>query len=215
MRQRRGPRQTVIQGKTLAYGIAAVVALVLGGLAGALLLQPQQLQMQTATVLPAPRALPPLALVDQDGKPFTTASLHGHWTLLFAGYTYCPDVCPTTLALLKQLSAALPGNARPQVVFLSVDPDRDTPARLKQYVQYFDPAFVGVTAHEPALAAAAQAFGIAYSRVPGPTAEQYDMEHSAALILVDPDAAIRAYFSPPHTLEALKSDLTQLMEHRA
>jgi protein SCO1/2 len=199
-------------GKTLVYGIVAAIALALGALAGVLWLAPGSPGLQSATALVPPRRIESLSLVDQDGRAFTLDSLRGHWSIVFPGFTSCPDVCPTTLALLKQVSAAIDERQRPQVVFLSVDPGRDTPQRLRDYVRYFDPRFQGVTAPEPALAAAAQALGVAYVRVPGATPEDYTMDHSAMLILIDPQAQIAAYFLPPHRLDALLADLKKLME---
>jgi protein SCO1/2 len=199
-------------GKTLVYGIVAAIALALGALAGVLWLAPGSPGLQSATALIPPRRIDALSLVDQDGRPFTLDSLRGHWSIIFPGFTSCPDVCPTTLALLKQVGTALDERQRPQIVFLSVDPGRDTPERLRDYVRYFDPRFQAVTAPEPALAAAAQALGIAYVRVPGATPEEYTMDHSAMLILIDPQAQIAAYFLPPHRLDALLADLKKLME---
>lgn len=210
------PRQSfdfppVAANRNLAYGVAAAIALSLGVASAVWWLRPHGLG--SATLLPQPRPLPALALVDQDGRPYTTDSLRGHWSLLFPGFTTCPDVCPTTLSLLHRLNQAL-GARAPQVVFLSVDPERDTAQKLKDYVHYFDPAFTAVTAPEPALAGAAQALGIAYMKVPGATDQDYTMDHSAALILIDPDAAIAGYFMPPLDLESMKSDLAAIMERR-
>lgn len=212
------PRQTRLEARVppsnrLAFGIAAAFALVLGAAVSALWLSPRPSGIDTATVMSPPRPLPELALIDQDGEPFTRESLRGRWTLVFAGFTACPDVCPTTLALLKQLGAEL--DPPPQVLFLSVDPQRDTPPRLKDYVRYFDPSFDAVTAPEPALAEAARAFGIAYARVPGAGAGDYSMDHSAMLVLVNPDAAIAAYILPPFQPAALKADLAAITGARA
>lgn len=194
------------------YFAVAVIAAVLG-VAAALLLSGLRGggALQSGTQLPQPRALPAFTLVDQDARPYTAQQMQGRWTLLFPGFTHCPDVCPTTLAFLKQLNAGLDAAQRPRIVLLSVDPERDTPARLKDYVQHFDPAFVGVTAPEPQLAEIARAFGIAYAKVPGAGADSYQMDHSAALILLNPQAQIVAYFSPPFDQARLAADLRQLV----
>jgi len=194
------------------YLAVAVIAAVLG-VAAALLLSGLRGggALQAGTQLPQPRALPAFTLIDHDARPYTAQQLQGRWTLLFPGFTYCPDVCPTTLAFLKQLNAGLDEAQRPRIVFLSVDPERDTPARLKEYVAHFDPAFVGVTAPEPQLSEIARAFGIAYAKVPGASAESYQMDHSAALILLNPQAQIVAYFSPPFDQARLSADLRKLV----
>lgn len=198
--------------RSILFGVVAALATALGVLA-ALQLQPR-VELQSGTLLPQPRPLPELRLVDQDGQPFGRDRLAGAWTLVFPGFTYCPDVCPTTLALLKRVKAQLPEQPALRVVLLSVDPQRDTPARLKRYVQQFDPAFLGVTAPEPQLGEIARQLGVAYARAPGPTPESYQMDHSAALILLDPQARVVAYLTPPFKLETLAADLAQVMERR-
>jgi protein SCO1/2 len=198
--------------KSVLYGIIAALAAVLGVVVAVTLSQPRgAVDLQSGTALPQPRALPAFTLTDQDGQPFTAASLAGRWTLLFPGFTYCPDVCPTTLALLKQVKAGL-GPDRPLgVVFLSVDPERDTPERLKGYIAQFDPAFTGVTVGEPQLADIARALGIAYAKVPGATPESYQMDHSASMILLDPQGQIVAYLTPPFDAAKLVADLKLLV----
>ncbi|MGH8455742.1 MAG: SCO family protein, partial [Stenotrophobium sp.] len=144
------------------------------------------------------------------------ASLLGHWTLLYPGYTSCPDVCPTTLAMLKALDANLAKSGHKlSVVFLSIDPARDTPVRLATYVHFFNPDFTGVTAQEPALAQFTRMLGIAYLKVPGKTPETYEMDHSSGLILFDPQARYTAFFSAPQKLEVLAADLAALMDARS
>jgi protein SCO1/2 len=124
--------------------------------------------------------------------------------LLFFGYTHCPDVCPGTLAALKkaqpQWEAAAPDT---QVVFFSVDPQRDTPEVLKGYVSYFDPKFVGVTAPREMLAGLARIFGIIYIRVAGSSGEPNDylVDHSASIVLIDPQGRLAGVLSAPHTPE--------------
>lgn len=202
--------------KTLLYGVIAALAAVLGVFAAVQLSGTGTgAALQSGTVLPQPRPLPEFRLIDQDGQPFTGRELAGDWTLLFPGFTYCPDVCPTTLALLKRVKAQLAERGRPvKVVLFSVDPERDTPPRLKQYVQQFDPGFRGVTAPEPQLAMIARALGVAYARVPGATPESYQMDHSAAIVLLDPQAQIVAYLTPPFDAAVLTDDIARVMENR-
>ncbi|HSW11306.1 MAG TPA: SCO family protein [Solimonas sp.] len=200
---------------SILYGFIGAIAAVLGIVVALQFSTPRGTELQSGTQLPQPRALPAFELVDQDAQPFGAPQLAGRWTLLFPGFTYCPDVCPTTLALLKQVNAGLDESLRPRVVFLSVDPERDTPARLKSYVSHFDPGFFGVTAPEPQLSAIARGLGIAYAKVPGSSPDSYQMDHSASLILLDPQARIVAYFSPPFDPAKLSADLKAVIGNGA
>jgi len=191
----------------------AVAAAVLGLAAASYLLRPATVEIKSGTLLQQRRQLPEFSLIRDNGQPFNLASLQGHWTLLFPGFTSCPDVCPTTLAFLKTLTAKLDAEgAKLDIVFLSVDPDRDTPERLASYVHFFNPNFVGVTAKEPELGRFTQLMGIAYAKVPGSTPQNYTMDHTAALVLVDPQGRIAAYFTPPHHLDAMSADLATVMK---
>lgn len=161
---------------------------------------PEELE---ATVLDPPRALTPFTLQDHDRKPFTEQSLRGHWSFLFFGYTHCPDVCPVTLQVMqtawKRIPRAPDDPAAPRLYFVSVDPDRDTPELLKPYVQYFDPAFIGVTGQADEIDKLTNRIGVLYGfedKQPG--SEDYQVNHSAQLILIDPQGNMRAVFSPPH-----------------
>ena len=193
--------------------VIAVVAALAGLALASLWFKPGTVELKSGTQLQQRRELPAFTLQGDDGKALTKSNLQGHWTLVFPGFTFCPDVCPTTLAFLKTLDAALrtAGTQPPQVLFLSVDPARDTPQRLAQYVHYFNPAFVGATAQEPELANFTRALGVAYAKVPGSDADTYTMDHTAALILLDPQARIAAYFSPPHKLDDMAADLQRLI----
>ena len=194
---------------------SAVAAAVLGLAAASFLLRPPTVEIKSGTLLQQPRQLPEFSLLRDNGQPFKLASLQGHWTLFFPGFTTCPDVCPTTLAFLKTLTAKLVTEGQKlDIVFISVDPDRDTPERLASYVHFFNPDFVGVTAQEPELARFAQLMGIAYSKVPGTNPQNYTMDHTAALILVNPQAQITAYFTPPHKLDVMEADLLTIMKSK-
>lgn len=194
--------------RSLLFVILGAGALAVGLLAAIWLQKPATVALQSGTLLQQPRALAEFSATDQDGRPFTRDSLTGHWTLIFPGFTSCPDVCPTTLAMLKNVVAQLgPDAASLRVVFLSVDPERDTPERLKQYVQYFDPGFTAAVTPEPELQRLAQMLGVAYAKVPGATPEAYTMDHSAALILIDPQARIAGYMTPPFDAARLAADL--------
>lgn len=150
---------------------------------------------------PDPPTLEAFALGGADGSPITEAKLRGHWTFLFFGFTQCPDVCPGTLATLKQATARLAGDETfsrtGQVLFVSVDPARDTPERLGPYVRYFDPAFLAATGPEDALAGLTRQLGVIYGRVPG-SGDDYSMDHTASIFLIDPGLRVLGVFGMPH-----------------
>ena len=167
--------------------------------------------LKTGTALPTPRAIGAFELVDANAQPFGPAQLTGRWTLVFAGFLTCPDICPGTLKFLQQLHGKLAAQGQDLgVLFLSIDPERDRPEQMKSYLEFFSPDFMGATAQEPQLMPFTRALGLAYQKVP--TADGYTMDHSAALVLLNPQGNIAAYFSPPHGLDAMAADLRALMQ---
>ena len=145
------------------------------------------------------------SLIDQNSAQFTAAGLRGAPTLVYFGYTHCPDVCPVTLLQLAQVvkSGAVPGL---RVAFISVDPARDTPAQLAQYVHAFDPDFLGLTGSPAMLASVAHRFGVAFLRVDLPGGD-YSMDHSSTLFLMDRRGHNVAVFNAPYDVKALTQDL--------
>lgn len=178
--------------------------------------------LSTLLLLPEPRPITTFELVDGAGRPFSPERLQGRWSLVFFGFTHCPDVCPSALYDLDLASRRLaeagvqggdgtvPGH---QVVFVSVDPERDTPQRIAQYVAYFNPGFIGVTGAHEQLAALSAQLGIAY-RVEehAPGSERYDVVHSASVVLIDPRGQLRGAFPPPLDAPAIARDLALLMD---
>lgn len=168
---------------------------------------------EAAAVYAAPRPLPDFELLAHDGSRFDRARLLGRYTLVFFGFTNCPDLCPTTLAELaraERLLADLPAARRPAVVMVSVDPGRDTPAVLGRYVPHFDPAFVGATGPDAAIAALAAALGAAYQKgaeVDG----SYAVDHTAAVFLIDPEARLLAVFPAPHAAGTIAADYRRIL----
>ena len=154
------------------------------------------------TVLPGGKALPAFELQADDGQPFGPANLKDRWTLLFFGYTHCPDVCPTTLGTLKNawdaLGKSAAGTKGVEVVFVSVDPERDTIAHLKEYVDYFDPAFTGVTGDAGNLLTFSRAPGAIYRKTKGSSEDNYLVDHTAAIFVIDPAGRYAAVLSAPH-----------------
>jgi len=193
--------------------LVAIVAVAAGILSARWLLQRQvAAQPATATLLSPPRPVPPLALVDQDNQPFDTARLRGGWSFVFFGFTSCPDVCPVTLSALaatNKLLADLPAALRPRVVMISVDPERDTPEHLAAYVKAFDPTFVGATGTKAAIDELAQRMGVLVAKRPL-EGGSYSVDHTTSVFLIDPDGALRALFSPPHTPKLIAEDYRRI-----
>jgi len=182
------------------------------GLAGALLARVldggPQIALTSGTALPARRSLAAFHLTDADGRDFDLGRLQGHPTLLFFGFTNCPDVCPTTLATLSQVERAAPLPSA-QVVFVSIDPQRDTAAQLRAYLNAFSSDFVGVRGDNTALAPLLQSLSAIAVRenLPG---GGYTMDHSATLYLLDTHGRLAAVFQPPFSASALDSDLRRM-----
>lgn len=172
------------------------------------------MELSTGTYLTPSRELPDFSLIDQRGQTFGAANLRGHWSLLFFGYTNCPDFCPTTLttlaAMQKRLRAAK-STVLPQVVFVSVDAKRDTPAQMAQYVPYFDPKFIGLTgADQPSIEAVARKLGVGV--VIQPTSDgNYTVDHTAAIFVLNPDGRITAILTGPFSVAALQSDFQRVV----
>ena len=164
--------------------------------------------LRAGTALPEPRPLPDFAFVDQSGRPFGPESFRGHWSLVFTGFTHCPDVCPTTLALMSELRRRV---ARDDLrfVFVSVDPERDTPEAIASYLAHFDPALVGATGTRPEMERFTAGLGLAQVRNPG-VGDEYTVDHSTAFVLVNPDGKLAGYFQAPHSADALAADLSAL-----
>ena len=162
-------------------------------------------RLASGTWLAPARVVPAFQLIDPMGRPFTVHELQGRPSLVFFGFTHCPDVCPTTLAKLAQVkkAAAIPGL---QVLFVTVDPQRDTPSVVSQYAHAFDPGFIGLTGEPQSIAKLTAAFGVAAVRVDLPGGD-YTMDHSAAVFLVDARARIVGIFTPPYDTGRLAQDL--------
>jgi protein SCO1 len=162
-------------------------------------------QLASGTWYPKARPIGEFRLSDTTGRPFTQADLAGAPTLVFFGFTHCPDVCPTTLVKLAQVQKqASIGGLR--VVFVSVDPERDTPPVLGLYVHAFDPSFQGLTGDAAVIGRLAATFGVAVNRVDLPGGN-YTMDHTAVVFLLDDAARIVAIFTPPFEVAALTADL--------
>ena len=149
-------------------------------------------------LLPQSRELPDVTLIDTEGAPFTLDKLNGKWSLLFFGFTFCPDICPTTLAQLRELRSKLAPAVQEnlQMVLVSVDPNRDTPEQLKQYLGFYNAGFIGLTGELPAIQKLANAVSIPF--IPADTSkENYTVDHSGNLVLLGPDGRQRGFIRAP------------------
>ncbi len=198
--------------------IVALLALAIGFAASWFVAQQRPVELEAGRFLgDQARALPTFELVADDERPFVREDLGGHWSLLFFGYTHCPDICPITLQALadaiRQIDDADVRDAL-RIYFVSVDPERDTPARLAEYVTYFNPDFTGLTAPLEDLRTLTRALGIAHdfrNKTDGATA--YDVDHSSVIVLINPQAEFAGIFGAPHDPAALARDLTRIVEH--
>ena len=163
---------------------------------------------------PAPKSLQAFELVDQQRRPFDLERLKGKWSLVFFGYTFCPDICPTTLAtigrVIKQLQADPQDHSGIQVMFVSVDPQRDTPEVMEKYLKYFNETFQGVTGAQPDIDSLTRQFGAGYIHEPETAAGQYLVSHTSSIFLVDPRGRLLAAFSPPHDPDTIAGQLRQI-----
>ena len=159
------------------------------------------------TLFPEPKPLAAFALTDDKNRVFDLASLKGKWSFLFFGFTHCPDICPTTLAVLARardnIGKSMAGAGDIQFVFISVDPNRDTAGKLRQYVNYFDTSFLGVTGDNAQIGNLAGQLGAAYQVAIAPGIVNYPVYHTTAVFLVDPRGRYHAVFTPPHDAEAI------------
>jgi protein SCO1/2 len=153
-----------------------------------------------------------LSLPDVDGRLRTLDDFKGKVIVLFFGYTQCPDVCPTTMAELAQVKKSLGAEGdQVQGVFVTIDPERDTPEVLRGYVAAFDPGFVALRGSPEQTAAAAKEFKVFYAKVPGKTAGSYTMDHTAASYIFDKEGRLRLFFRYGSGAQALASDLQTLI----
>ena len=166
-------------------------------------------QLTAGTALSPPRASASFELRDQTGKPFGNAQLAGQPSLMFFGFTHCPDVCPTTLALLAQLQRE-PALAGLRVAFVTVDPKRDDQATLKQYVDAFGGGITGLTGSEAALAPLLSSLGVVHAIQPL-SGDDYTVDHSATVYYLNSAGQFAAVFTPPFNYAQMRSDLATLL----
>lgn len=195
------------RGRFLTFAVVGLTAAVAGVLLARMLTQ-RTVVLEGGTFLPQPRTLAAFELQDTRGARFDNASLQGRPHLLFFGFTYCPDVCPTTLATLAEVHAE-PRLKALSVLFVSVDPQRDTAAAVREYLKAFSPDFIGVRGEPAAMAPLLKSLGGIATRQSLPDGN-YTMDHTAAIYLLDRQGRYAAVFTPPFTPTRLRQDLLRV-----
>ncbi len=200
--QTRGIRLTII-------GVLLFILVIVAGFVNRIgqprVMSASEMQANGAYLLQTPRDIGDFELIDHRGQAFVPASLEGQWSLLFFGFTYCPDICPTTMAFLDQFVQQLEGTEAEdtQVIMVSVDPARDTVAQLASYVPFFNPGFIGVTGEFLDIHRFATALNTPFRKVPGQD-ENYLVDHSANVVLINPRGDYHAFFKAPLDLAQMK-----------
>ena len=206
-----GVRYTVI-------GVLLVITLIMLGfmnrLSSSRILNEQELSENGAYLLPMPRKFSDFQLTDHNSQPFTQKHLQGKWTLVFFGFTHCPDICPTTMAALAKMYKELKPEEQQslQVMLVSLDPERDTPEKLAQYVPYFHQDFIGATAGQYVLLKLATELNVAYSKVALGKDDSYTIDHSGNVILINPYGHFHGYFRPPFEYGSMRVALRSIQE---
>ena len=167
---------------------------------------------KVAMLYPEPRPVPAFSLVRADGKPLTRDDWKGRWTVAFFGFTNCPDICPNTLGVMRDVRKALAAQGLADKVnfqFISVDPDRDTPETLARYTGFYSADFVGATGTDAQLQPLTRALGLLYTRTPTGNGD-YSVDHSASIVIIGPQPALVGLFRPPLDAAAIAADLATL-----
>lgn len=165
-------------------------------------------------ILSSSRELPAVQLSNTNHSVQDTQALTGKWSLIFFGYTFCPDICPTTLAELRQLNKLLPEDIKNnlQIIMVSVDPQRDTVEQLQQYLAYFDPSFQGLTGELSDIQTLSNALSIPF--IPGDTSQpRYTVDHSGNLAIIQPDGRQFGFIRAPLQVNKLAEQLPKIMAH--
>ena len=170
------------------------------------ILSKEELQINGAIVLEKPRIFSDFELVDHRGDLFNIERMQDIWTIVFFGFTHCPDICPTTLAMLNDTYSKLKDSEkeRLQIVMISLDSERDTVEKLAEYVPYFNQEFIGVTGNKHLIRRLTAELNVAYNQVPL-SGDDYTVDHSTQLILINPMGHYHGFFKAPHTEITMRS----------
>lgn len=205
--RQRGIRKTIVM---LLLLVACVVGLIVFQVTQPHILTQAELRAHNAIVLDQPRRFSDFNLRDANEQAFTREQLTGKWSLIFFGFTQCPDICPTTLMDLQELIAALPTEiaAHTQVILVSLDPARDTPEVLKKYVEVFNQDFIGVTGDFLTIRRFANEANVAFAKVA--LTDDYTIDHSSNIVLINPRGDYHGFFKPPFVLDDMKLTYTSI-----
>ena len=169
-------------------------------------LQPAHIK---GAIYPTAKTIQPFKLIDHKAAEFSNKDLHDHWSIIFVGYTHCPDICPTTLNLMSDMHRELSQQniQAPNIIFLTIDPERDTAEIMNAYVEYFNSEFIGLTGSLQVIENLTRDLNAVYRKAPGLngkiTKDDYLMDHSSALMLMNPEGKLQAILTAPHTVENL------------
>lgn len=156
--------------------------------------------------------LPEVTLVDQHKHPFPMSKLKGSWNLMFFGYTNCPDICPTTLTTMKQVEKRL-AQKNIRYIFVSLDPQRDTSDTLKTYMDFFNPEFIALTGDKKDIDKLSETMGVIYDIEGDTSTDDYLVNHYAAILVIDPQARLRAHILPPHNVDKVADAIIELSNY--
>ena len=194
---------------SLVLTLSALIAATSGIWLGQIFTDNTDISIKPATIqgaiYPNAKVIKNFELIDQLSNKVTKSGFFGHWSLIFVGYTHCPDICPTTLAVMDQVDEFMSQQQiqPPNIVFLSIDPERDTPQKLKSYVSYFNKKFIALTGSLSEITKVTQQLNAVFRKAPGMSGEisekDYLMDHSSALMLINPDGNLQSILTAPHT----------------
>jgi protein SCO1 len=206
--RQRGIRNTVI---ILLLIVATVIGLIVHKVTKPRILDQMELRAQDAIVFDTPRRFSDFELIDDYGQRFAREDLQGKWSLLFFGFTQCPDICPLTLLDLSRLMPTLPKEIadNTQVILVSLDPARDTPEVLNEYVAAFNKDFIGVTGEFLTLRRFANELNVAFAKVT--QGENYTVDHSGNIVLINPMGDYHGFFKPPFSVDKLQLTYTSVV----
>jgi protein SCO1/2 len=196
--------------KLTVFGLLVFITLVVAGFVHRIslprVMTESEMKINGLYLLDTPRSIGEFELVDHLGVPFTPARFKGKWSLVFFGFTYCPDICPTTMTFLNEFMASLEGTEAQdtQVVMVSVDPARDTVQQLAGYVPFFNPDFIGVTGEFLDIHRVATALNTPFRKVMG-EGDNYQVDHSANIVLINPRGDYHGFFKAPLDLAKMKT----------
>ncbi len=174
-----------------------------------------KLEFEALLKYPTQKSFTGFQLQSHDNPNITIDDFQGHWTLLFFGFTHCPDVCPTTLSELQKVFKLLSTTEKPEVLFVSVDPERDTPQSLNEYTRFFNPNFNSATGDASNILAIASQVGVAYHIEDHENGDNnYSVDHTAAVFLVDPNKQLFGIYRSPLDAQKIANDLTLLLDHK-